>query len=144
MHTLCRYMGWPRGLYSQLVKKDQTKELEVVQAVQLKKQGRSFQEGGESQCSHVSLACDPSACGRRPLYVGIDQVPNDAVAAWPWTANLFVEDEQVQLGSLIIFKVCRCMHIFFVLWAGVRCYVSACQVHPDRVGVCNEGDGEGY
>ena len=130
MHTLCRYMGWPRGLYSQLVKKDQTKELEVVQAVQLKKQGRSFQERGTSQCSHVSLACDPSACGRRPLYVGIDQVPNDAVAAWPWTANLFVEDEQVQLGSLIIPKACRCMYIF-VLWAGVRCHVSACQVHPD-------------
>ena len=131
MHTLCRYMGWPRGLYSQLVKKDQTKELEVVQAVQLRKQGRSFQEGGESQCSHVSLACDPSACGRRPLYVGIDQVPNDAVAAWPWTANLFVEDEQVQLGSLFIFKVCRCMHIFLFSGAGVRRHVSACQVYPD-------------
>ena len=116
MHTLCRYMGWPRGLYSQLVKKDQAKELEVV----VKKQGRSFQE---EECSHVSLACDPSACGRRPLYIGIDQVPNDAVAAWPWTANLFVEDEQV----LIVLQI---LYLFF-LCTGVRRHACACQVHPD-------------
>ena len=96
MHTLCRYMGWPRGLYNQLVAKDQTKELEVVRDV---KKGRSFQEG--EQCSHVSLACDPSACGRRPLYIGIDQVPNDAVGAWPWAANLFVEDELVCGATLV-------------------------------------------
>ena len=100
MHTLCRYMGWPRGVYNQLVKKDQATELKVVEEVGLKK-GRSLREEEEGQCSHVSLACDPSACGRRPLYMGIDQIPNYAVAAWPWSANLFVEDEQVCGATLV-------------------------------------------
>ena len=97
MHTLCRYMGWPRGLYNQLVPKDQG--LVVVPEVK-SKENWSPQGELQGQCSHVSLACDPSACGRRPLYLGMDNVPNEAVAAWPWAANLFVEDEQVlQLDS---------------------------------------------
>ena len=99
MHTLCRYMGWPRGLYNQLIVTDPAKVLNVVQELGPKK-GRSLEEV-EGHCSHVSLACDPSACGRRPLYLGIDQVPKDAVAAWPWAANLFVEDEQVCGATLV-------------------------------------------
>merc|ERR1719347_447243 len=101
MHTLCRYMGWPRGLYNQVIMKDQAKELEVVQEVGLPK-GRSLQEEEvEGQCSHISFACDPSACGHRPLYMGIEQIPNDAVAAWPWSANLFVEDKQICGATLV-------------------------------------------
>ena len=39
----------------------------------------------------------------------IDQVPNDAAAAWPWTANIFVEDEQV---LIVVVKACRCMKMY--------------------------------
>ena len=69
MHQLCRYMGWPRGLYKSLVDKSAT-GLQVIE-----EDGAVFAKARSSdqECSHVSLACDPAVCGVRTLYGGLEE-----------------------------------------------------------------------
>ena len=97
MHQLCRYMGWPRGLYKSLVGKSAT-GLQVIE-----EDGAVFGKARSSdqECSHVSLACDPAVCGVRTLYGGL-------------------EEDQVQASALIVLIVVTVLIVLSSRWFPTR------------------------
>jgi hypothetical protein len=77
IHELCRYMGWPLGLYHPLIDTE-------ASGGHLQLAYRTGKDRALGQCDHVNLVCDAKVCGVRTLYGGLkdsQQIPNDGAGA---------------------------------------------------------------